>query len=163
MAVNVFPAPANQWTLISSTTASSTAVNFTTISGYKQLKLVGANLVFAAANVLLRVNNSSSAVYAQASLGANGASVGGQGAAGQTEIYLTRTSSATACTFEVLFPTANQAIIQSSSGWSASSSTINFVTHNALFMTASAITELNIVLSGGTGFTGGTLYLYGAN
>lgn len=151
---------ADTWTLISSVTASSTAVNFNSITGYRRLRLVGVNITGTSNTYTLRLNNTSTALYGYSYLsGATGSAVNQTAAYNATSFGMLTAASSNA-TFDFFFDLANQSVPQTMTGWAVSvgGNSAN-TTYNGVWGSASAITSVNF-LSSAT-MTGGTLYLYG--
>jgi hypothetical protein len=150
MAVNVFPAASSGdiWTLISSATLTSGSTHtFSSISGYRKLRLMARRITSSGNAIwLVRVNGDSGNKYM---LNGPASSAG----ADYTEFRVGITTSAAG--FMMDFPEANQSVVQTFTGFTVAGNP-----SDGIFESAAAITSLSLVLSANT-FSAGTLYLYG--
>jgi hypothetical protein len=159
-------------TLLSTTTFSGAAVNLTSISGaYKHLYLQWYGLTNATANAYLdmRLNNNSGSVYnCYRAIGA-GATSGAQAEAASTYLRtvndnLDRTSSNNAGNMFIYNYTSstNYKLAAINFGFRAPS-TNNVVITTCLFLSNTAVTEVNFFLDNAASFSSGTVELYGVN
>jgi hypothetical protein len=166
------PSSGGSLTLLSTTTFSGTSVNLTSISGsYKHLYLQWYGLTNATANAYLdmRLNNNSGSVYnCYRAIGA-GATSGAQAEAASTYLRtvndnLDRTSSNNAGNMFIYNYTSstNYKLAAINFGFRAPS-TNNVVITTCLFLSNTAVTEVNFFLDNGASFSSGTVQLYGVN
>lgn len=160
------------FTLLSTTPFSGTAVNLTTInSSYKHLYLEWFGLTNATANAYLdmRLNNNSGSVYnTYRAIGA-GNSTGAQAEGTSTYLRtvndnLDRTSSNNAGNMFIYNYTSstNYKLAVINFGFRAPS-TNNVVITTCLFLSNTAVDQVNFFLDNGASFTAGTVRLYGVN
>jgi hypothetical protein len=159
-------------TLLSTTTFSGTSVNLTSISGsYKHLYLQWYGLTNATANAYLdmRLNNNTGSVYnCYRAIGAGNTS-GAQAEGSATYMRtvndnLDRTSSNNAGNMYIYnyASSTNYKLVATQFGFRAPS-TNNIVLTNCLFLSNTAVTEVNFFLDNGASFSSGTVLLYGVN
>ena len=171
MGYSVYPVPSSggeTWTLISSSTPTSgTSVNFTSISGYRKLRLIYRNIMTTGDVTLwVRINGVTTGnEYTSTFLTLNNvfntelasfigmSSVSGQG-------YHTGF---------LEFPTANQSVLQTFTGYGtvysvsggALTNNATRLNINGTFSTPTTITSLSVSNGTFSGSNTGTIYLYG--
>ena len=159
-------------TLLSTTTFSGASVDLTSISGsYKHLYLQWYGLTNATANAYLdmRLNNNSGSVYnIYRAIGA-GATSGAQAEGSATYMRvvndnLDRTSANNAGNMFIYNYTSatNYKLVTTQFGFRAPS-TNNIIQTNCLFLSNTAVTQVNFFLDNGASFSSGTVELYGVN
>jgi hypothetical protein len=143
---------ADTWTLISSQSLTSgSSHTFSSISGYRKLRLTSGVGITAsgATGFRVRINTDTGNNYARG--GNSGTSAGTASNAAFMELS---TGVATSL-FQIDCDTANQSVLQIFNGTSS-----GFAPWFGLYGVAGAITDVTLLLQAGT-FSSGTLYLYG--
>jgi hypothetical protein len=167
------PAAAGGMTLISTTTFSGASVDLTTISGsYKHLFLQWYGLTNNTANAYLdmRLNNNSGSVYNCYRDGTSNTSVFQQGETSSTYLRTTagnldRTSSNNAGNMWIYnyASSTNYKLVAVQMGFRAPSTTNAVHLTNCLFLSNTAVDQVNFFLDNGATFSAGEVKLYGVN
>jgi hypothetical protein len=168
----VTPAGGGSMTLLSTTTFSGAAVNLTSISGaYKHLYLEWYGLTNATANAYLdmRLNNNTGSVYNNYRDGTSGTSVFQQGenadtimrvSAGNTDRTSTNNSGVM-----IIYDYADATHFKNVSTKFGFKNPTNNSVHltDTLFLSTTAVTQVNFFLDNGASFSSGTVKVYGVN
>lgn len=166
------PAAGGAFTLLSTTTFSGTSVNLTSISGsYKHLYLQWYGLTNATANGYLdiRLNNNTGSVYNCFRNGSGGATTFAQAENAATFLRSTadnllRTDSNNAGNMFIYnyANSANRKLVDVQIGFvGPTNNNVHLTT--CLFLSNTAITEVNFFLDNAASFSTGTVQLYGVN
>jgi hypothetical protein len=167
------PAASGSMTLLSTTTFSGTSVNLTSISGsYKHLYLQWYGLTNSTADgyLDLRLNNNSGSVYNCYRAGTNNTTTYAQGNTSDTYLRtgaanLDRTSANNAGNMYIYnyASASNYKVVEVQFGYRAPSTTNSIQTTTCLFLSNTAVDQVNFFLDNSAAFSAGTVQLYGVN